>query len=154
MPHMVPALPAELRAQRQALSRLIAENGAAAIANFGIDWLAVLDAYDEDGQTPLYEAVVLEHVAAVRALVELGANPRRVQCFTWAVDAREVTPLNAALRTCVPGALIDAMCPAGALARPTSSASWDAGEIHWKALRCIPGSDLLEAAIEGRIGPR
>lgn len=145
MPPAIPVLsPADQR-RREHLSHLLDLEDAGALRDLSAEWIPVLDAYGRDGSTPLYEAVVRERLAAIDALVDLGADPRRVQCFPWAADAREVTPLNAAARTTRPGRIVELLCQEVTQDSILRDA-YASGPIHDAAFLALPNGDhLLEA---------
>jgi transcriptional regulator with XRE-family HTH domain len=142
MPASIPDLGLADQRRRDHLSHLLDLMDVGALRGLSAEWLPVLDAYGREGTTPLYEAVVLERYEAIAALVALGADPRRVQCFPWAADVREVTPLNAAARTSRPGPIARLLC----CDLPPSTILNDCysnGPIHDAAFLALPGGKQL-----------
>lgn len=94
---------AELRAD---LSALIAADAGPTIEGLPVAYRDVLETYDADGRTPLYEAVEGGRVRAVRALVALGADVGRRLGTWWASDRRPLTPWAAAIYCPFPPAVL------------------------------------------------
>lgn len=144
IPYHLPTLSPADAWRRARLSELVKERAAAWIGGLRLDYVDVLDAFGPDGTTPLYEATAAGFDDVVEELIALGADPFKLQCFPWAVDAREVTPVNAAIRLGDKDLLKHLLknFTAG-----SSAAEQRVELIHWSLVRTHERGEELEAVL-------